>query len=195
MRQIVNDWGSFCEGKKSFEDSYFYTLFMDELSNDEIEYIYKYFPNSERLVNRMRQYLFDESLAVNENEKKQVLGRLIELDFEDRKPILELLPSFSNFNSSPRFVYTEDVEYVSNLVLEDVWIQDFQDFLRDQIIIDDDKVWELKSALYGLTYDFDYQLFLFQPLLNTNYTMENIFKFKKLGGVYAITDNEIVYSW
>lgn len=195
MRQIVNDWKNFCEGVETFEDDYFYTLFMDEISIEEIETIYKYFPNSERLVGRMKQFLFDEAPQVNENDKVQILENLIKLDFEERKPIIEQLPSFSNFNSNPKFIYEENEKVVYNLVLDDIWIQNFQDFMRNQIVIEDDKVWELKSALYGKTYDFDYQLFLFQPLLKPAYTMEYLFRFKKLGGIYAISENTVYFSF
>ncbi len=199
MRQIVNDWKNFCTGIETFKEDYFYTLFMEdfigEITTEEIEAIYETFPNSEKLVNRMKQYLFDEISIDDEIEKVQVLQKLIKLDFEERKPILEQIPSFLNFNSNPKFIYEENVEVVNNLILEDIWIQNFHDYLRNIIMIDDDKVWELKSALYGKTYDFDYQLFLFQPLLKTEYSMEHLYEFKKLGGVYAITEDSVVYSF
>lgn len=195
MRQIVNDWISFCEGIKSFEDDYFYTLFMDDVVIKEIEVIYRYFPNSEKLVDRMKKYLFAEIPPTNEIEKEQILEKLIKLDFEERKSILEHLPIFSNFNSNPKFIFTRNVEEVYNLASNDIWIQGFYDFLRNQLLIEDDKTWELKSALYGKTYDFDYQLYLFQPLLKTDYSFEHLFEFKRLGGVYAITANGVYYSF
>lgn len=199
MRQIVIDWKNFCNGIETFKVDYFYTLFItdlvDETTIEEIEVIYETFPNSEKLVSRMKKYLFDESPNVNEFEKVIILEKLIKHDFYERMPILEQIHSFSKFNSNPKFSYIEDVENLPNIVVEDTLIQDFHDYMRDQIIIDDDKVWELISSLYGLTYDFDYQLFLFQPLLKTNYTMEYLYQFKKLGGVYAITANSIYYSF
>jgi len=195
MKQIVNDWKKFCNGVETFEDDYFYTLFMDEISIEEIEAIYETFPNSEKLVSRMKRYLFDEISIVDEIDEIQKLEKLIKLDFEERKPILEQIPCFLNFNSNPKFSYVENVEDLYNLVGDDILIQDFQDYMRNIIMIDDDKVWELKSALYGKTYDFDYQLFLFQPLLKTDYSMEYLYQFKKLVGVYAITEDSVVYSF
>ena len=195
MKQIVNDWKKFCTGGETFQDDYFYTLFMDEISIEEIEAIYETFPNSEKLVNRMKRYLFDGIPIVDKIEKMEKLEKLIKLDFDERKSILEQIPSFLNFNSNPKFSYVENVEDLYVLNGDDILIQDFQDYMRNIIKINDDKVWELKSALYGKTYDFDYQLFLFQPLLKTDYSMEYLYQFKKLGGVYAISNDGVFYSF
>ncbi len=194
MNQIVNDWLKYCEGSEAFEDDYFYTLFMDEISVEEIEAIYKTFPNSEKLIKRMKQYLFGKNPKVNDSDKVFMLENLIKLDFEERMPILELLPNFSTLKTNLKFIYEENVEVVNKLVLNDVWIQDFHDFMIRQMIIEDKKAFELYNALYGKTFDFDYQQYLFQPLFNTEYKMEYLFQFKKLGGVYAITESALYFS-
>ncbi|AEA42345.1 hypothetical protein [Fluviicola taffensis] len=194
MKQIVNDWDSFCKGNNAFEDSYFYTLFMEGVSVEEIEAIYNSFPNSAKLVERMKRYLFTETSNFSIDETRNQLDKLIRLDFEDRKSVLGILPNFSHFNKNPKFTYTDDLKMVSNLILDDIWVQDFHDYMRMQKIITDKKVYELNNALYGLTYDFDYQLFLFQPLLNTPYTADYLFQFKKIGGIYAITKEEVFYT-
>lgn len=194
MKQIVKDWMNFCEGNEIFEDCHFYTLLMEGISNDEIEAIYKYFPNSIDLKQRIKEYLFFETPQVQKESKIQTLERLIKLDFEERKPILKNLPSFSNFNSNPQFIYKENKDLISNLILDDIWSQEFHDTLYSQWLIVDKKCYELNNAFYGLTFDFDYQFYLFQPLLKTEYKMEYLFQFKKLGGVYAISENTLYFS-
>jgi len=196
MNQMINEWSDFCEGRAVFEDCYFYTLFMENISSEEIRSIYKYFPNSEQLIEKMENFLFGAKPNIENFEtKKNELERLIKLDFEDRKPILQQLDVFSKFNSNPTFQFTFDIESISTLILDDVWSQSFHDFLRTQKVISDKKVYELYNALYGITYDFDYQLFLFEPLLKTNYTVESLFQFKRLGGLYVISDNIVYYSF
>lgn len=194
MKQIVQDWIEFCENGKDFEDSYFYTLFMEEISQEEIIAIFRSFPNSEELVERLNKFLLIKESNGTTSEKIQELGDLLSQDFLDKKQILQHLPSFSKFNEEYQIVYTRDTDEVEDLILDDIWVQEFHDFMRAQKIITDKKVYELFNALYGITYDADYQLYLFIPLLNTNYTMEHLFRFKKAGGVYAITENEVVYS-
>ena len=196
MNLLIDDWSSFCENKAVFEDNYFFTLFMENVTFTEIKEIYKYFPNSEELIKRMVKFLFEEKPKIIDfNLKKNELEKLIKLDFEERKPILENIKIFTNYVSNINFVYLEDFESITTLILDDVWSQSFHDFMRTQKLITDKKVYELNNALYGITYDFDYQLYLFKPLLKTNYTVKNLFKFKQLGGVYAIKDNCVYFSF
>lgn len=196
MNQIISEWTLFCEDKAVFEDSHFYTLFMEDITSKEIKEVYKYFPNSERLIERMERFLFEAKTKIEDIEtKKNELTKLIRLDFEERKPILEKLEIFSSFNSNPNFVFTSNFESISTLILDDVWSQSFYDYMYRQAIDFGKKEYELNNALYGITYDFDYQLYLFEPLLKTNYSVKHLFKFKRLGGVYAITDKGIYYSF
>lgn len=66
---------------------------------------------------------------------------------------------FLNIN----FVFTSDLESVLTMALDDVWSQEFYDYVNFQTIIDDAKTYALYDALYGITYDFDVRLFLFEP--------------------------------
>lgn len=195
MNQIITDWSLFCENKAVFEDSYFYTLFMEDITSEEIREVFKYFPNSEILIDRMEKFLFEPKPNIeNFDTKKNELERLIKLDFHERKPILEKLDIFSKFNLNPIFIFNSDFESISLKVLDDVCSQSFHDFMRMQKLITDKKVYELYNALYGVTYDFDYQLYLFLPLLKTNYTAEYLYQFKRLGGIYAISENGVYFS-
>jgi hypothetical protein len=196
MNQLLSEWTAFCKDNTVFEDSHFYTLFMEDITSEEIKEIYKYFPNSERLIERMERFLFETNPQIEDLELKKIeLEKLIKLDFEERKPILEKIDLFTSFIYSPNFIFTSDFELISTLVLDDVWSQSFHDFMRMQKLITDKKVYELNNALYGITYDFDYQLYLFEPLLKTNYSVKYLFEFKRLGGVYAITENGVYYSF
>jgi hypothetical protein len=195
MKKIINDWSDFCEIGKSFEEGYFYTLFMEDITSEEIREVFKYFPNSEILIDRMEKFLFEPKPNIeNFDTKKNELERLIKLDFHERKPILEKLDIFSKFNLNPIFIFNSDFESISLKVLDDVCSQSFYDFMRMQKLITDKKVCELYNALYGITYDFDYQLYLFLPLLKTNYTAEYLYQFKRLGGIYAISENGVYFS-
>lgn len=195
MKQLIKDWSSFCEGEVVFEDGYFYTLFMENISIDEIRLIYQYFPNSDELIERMEKFLFVKPVKdVVDEIKISRLEKLIRLDFEERKPILKTLDSFSIFNSNAKFNYVSEFESISKLTMDDIWSQSFHDYLRSQKIDHDKKTYELFNSLYGLTYDFDYQLFLFKPLLRTSYSMQYLYDFKQLGGVYAITENGVFFS-
>ncbi len=195
MKQLIKDWTEFCENGKVFEDGHFYTLFMDIDPND-IREVFKYFPNSDRLVNRMENFItYNPGFTGDLHEKKEKLSQLLELDWEERKPFIKDLPSFSELVENCPIVFTPDLLLISDLILDDVWSQDYQDFLRIQKISTEKKIFVLYDALYGKASDFDYSMYLFEPLLKINYSLQSLFEFKKLGGVYAITEGGIYFSF
>lgn len=195
MKELVKDWIQFCEEKKSFNTGYFYSLFMDNLSQDELVYIYNFFPNSERLILKLKKYMLqDFNISINPEVKIELLEIMIRLDFEDRKKVFEEMNKIS-FYDKIAFKYIEDSKEIINLQYNDVLSQEFHDYINYKTILEDDKTDALYEALYGLTTDFDYRLYLFEPLLKVDYTGENLFQFKRLGGVYTIQDNTVLYSY
>ena len=106
MRQIVKDWIDFCEKGTAFEDGYFYTLFMEKITSIEIREIYKYFPNSDLLIERMEKFLFESPPKVQNIESRKLeLERLIKLDFVERAPVMNRLSIFSNLLPNLNFVF------------------------------------------------------------------------------------------
>ena len=120
---------------------------------------------------------------------------MIVKDFEDRQKILSELECFKKFLANPEFEFISDLEHNKTVVWDDIWSQNFQDKICSKKVNREDKTYELYNSLYGITFDFDFQLYLFLPLLNTDYTGENILEFKSLGGIYAISDNKVYYSF
>lgn len=191
MKQIVEEWCLFCEGSKNFEDGYFFTLFMEELSIEEIEKVFSFFPNSEKLLSKMLLFRETESnITLSNNE----LLKLLKKDFEERSIIFKEIPIFANLLRNPQFEYNENLEQVKSLIWDDIWSQEFYDHVGSFKIDKSPKVYELHNAMYGATYDFDMTLFLFEPLLKIDYSGQSLLKFKKCGGIYAIADNKIVFG-
>lgn len=196
MRQIVKDWCDYYEDKRSCEKSAFFTLFMEKVSKEEIRQIYQYFPFSLQLIERLENFLFGPFPKIENKENiKDELKKIIINDFEERSEILYQLPSFQNFLSNPEFIFISDETEIKKLILDDIWSQNFIDFTSSQRKLKGLKIYELHNALYGITNDFDYRLYLFIPFLNINYSGTYLFKFKRLGGVYAISDNKVYYSF
>lgn len=87
------------------------------------------------------------------------------------------------------------MEHNETLIWDDIWSQRFLDFMVDNVIIEDEKTYIIYNSFYGITFDFNLQIFLFIPLVKTNYTAEHLFNFKRLGGIYTISDNKVYYSF
>ncbi len=195
-QQLIKDWILFCQGNRNFEKGHFYSLLMDELSEDEIDIIYEPFINKKKLKLKLKKYLYSLESSINiTSKKKNLLEVLIKLDFQERLSIFKEIAEFSQFRSNMKFEYVEEFNVVENLAFDDVLSQMFFNYTDFQIIEENDKVDALYDALYGLVADFDYRLYLFEPLLSVNYTGEYLFQFKKMGGVYAIKDETVMYSF
>lgn len=196
MRQIVKDWCEFCEKGTKFEDGHFYTLFMDGPSPDEINEIFKYFDQKDDLTDRMHKYLYRSKPQIDNVEiLKDELRRLIVKDFEDRQKILSELECFKKFLANPEFEFISDLEHNEILIWDDIWSQRFLDFMIDNVINEEEKIYIIYNSFYGITFDFNLQIFLFIPLIKTDYTAEYLFNFKRLGGIFAISDNKVYYSF
>lgn len=196
MRQIIKDWCNFCENGTKFEDGHFYTLFMDGPSPDEIKEVFKYFDQKSELTDRMVKYLYDPRPQIGEGEElKDELRKLIVKDFEDRKKLLLQLDCFKKFLSNPEFVFMSDLEHNEALIWDDIWSQRFVDFMIDNVINEEEKTYIIFDSFYGITFDFNLQIYLFIPFVKTDYTAKHLFSFKRLGGIYAISDNIVYYSF
>jgi len=190
-KEQITDWFLFKDGE-SFENGHFYTLFM-EADYSEIEQIYSCLPKSNELVLKMKNYLLREETSIKSNNTPELLDVLIKLDFEEKKYFFRKHNEFSELLNNWKFVYLDDFNEVDGMYGE--LNQDVIDYFSDYTIDEDNKlIYVIYDALYGFTTNFDMQLYLFAPLLSLNYTGEYMFQFKKLGGIYAINDDDnIVY--
>jgi hypothetical protein len=190
MKNIVKDWVAFCEGTKKFEDGHFYSIFLEELSEEEIKTILDFFLNSDLLIQNYKHF----KAFIPTTPSTAELELLIKSDFHQKRKVLQNIETFKSFPFNPNFVFTSDFEFVNQLILDDTWTQTFHDYIDFQTILDDEKTFVLYDSLYALTSDFDMRLFIFSPLLKPNYNFEYIFKFKKLNGVYAISNDNVYFS-
>lgn len=191
----IKDWELFCKEEKSFNDGHFYSLLM-ETTFEDLEKIYRFFPNSEKLILKAKNYFLNRGLEKNDQRKTpEQLGILIKLDFEEKKPIFHAHDEFQNLLRKWEFVYVENKNEVAEMIGNDELSQEFFDIVFSYKLNSADALYAIDDALYGLTTDFDYRLYLFEPLTKLNYTGEYMFQFKNLGGIYAIKDGIVYYSF
>jgi hypothetical protein len=164
---------------------------MEDLNKEKVYEVCRYFPNSMKLIKKMEKFLFHTFPSIeNVSEKKQKLQNLLIEDFNERADLFRRI-GFEN----PKFIYIEDCKSIEEMIWDDNWSERFHDFVDYSRISDDKKTSALYDALYGLTHDFDYRLYLFEPLLTINYSMEALHEFKKRGGIYIIVDDTVYYSF
>lgn len=198
MNQIVNDWEKFCEGRESFDKSHFYTLFWEGITRSDLDLIFKYFPKSHELVERTNDYLFGKREEVsNETTISEASIKLAIHDINEKKSIIGSNSHLLRVTQQFKVEFIEDFESISRLKTLPPNIEFFDainDVLSENWIIEDRKAFALHEAFYGLTNDYEMVWYLFSPLYKTNVDFSNYYKLTVLGGIYAITDNQILVS-
>lgn len=191
MNQLINDWIDFKTSQEPRPHGYFTTLFTEVSSLSDLQRIYGGLPNEEALIDCAVCYLFGWNKSASRPSKSN-LEYLLRKDFEQR----------NNYHgdlykgvSLQRFDYIEDSSEVEGLMWGDTWTEGFYDFMRKLKVSDTEVIYELFSALYYIPSDFDCQLYMFAPLLKTEYTARSVALFKALGGLYAVTESGVKFSW
>lgn len=195
MNKIVFEWCEFCEGKQHFDKSHFYTLFWEDISEQDLKTIFQYFPKSNELFEIMNDYLFGE--GEKKLESQELLLELASNDVLQKKLLIQDNIGLVKKIENVKVEYTDDFRIVEESRGESPYV-DFFDALNDKVlenwIIEDKKAFALYEAFYGLTKYYEMVWYLFQPLININVSFKYYYKLSKLGGIYSFVDNKLMVS-
>lgn len=198
MEQQLKNWIDFCEGKSDFDKSEFYTLFMEgngedgRRSEEELKSIFQFFPNNEELIKRVQNvFLLSERI----NDPNSFVLNATKKDLTEKLKILSIINETELIESIKK-----DVCFVSNSqideqeLLEDEFHHEFvsviDDYLTDHWISQDNKIYALFEAFYGLAHNYGLVWYLGSPLISTEIDLDNYFDVWQYGGFYALTENQ-----
>ncbi|WP_299713475.1 hypothetical protein [uncultured Tenacibaculum sp.] len=198
MRNIVESWIEFYEVDRSVRKGFFDTLFMDNPTEYEIEEIYKPFINKNELTERMSRYLKDYRNGGIKDEtenKKEYLEELLKADIEEKKLVVENEKLFENINFPTKFQFNSNNEEVNKKVMSDVFSQRFGDFFGRKKIDQNPKTFAIFQAIDCISSHYSFAQYLSKPLVDLNYSGDHIYEFLMRGGVYAVIDDTVYYSF
>lgn len=197
MSLELNDWIDYCEEKKDFDKSHFYTLFLQEdnskgFSSYEYQKIFKYFSEKDELINRLTQYFSHENYKSQIDDLKTFLILSTRKDIEEKKQALdddELLNILSR-----NIYFVEDFNEFCDYQLDE-WNGEYISLLGDSFRrTRSNEEYALFEAYYGLTSNIQLVWYLGSPLLDTKINFDHYFDIWKVGGDYAVTENGIYVS-
>lgn len=196
MKDIVKDWCEFCEGAKTYDKSYFYTLFWqdqsdDKISKDELYEIFKYFPNSNELLELMTNYLFKNDKA--QDLSTSFLIQLVKNDINEKISLSNNLKYIKNYSIE----FVDDYNFVKSKINSEEYYNfydEVSDILADAWIIEDKKTFALYEAFYGLTKSYEIVWYLFSPLMSKRINYKNYIDIISSGAIYTIYNNKILVS-
>lgn len=202
MYEILQDWFDFCQEKKSFDKSHFFSLFTYPFSRSEVEKIFSYFPSNEKLVDRLievknfgdltnRPYLVP--FKNNTLETKDAFN-LVAADLAEKRKFCVLKKDEELIDIIDRVEYQvcNDPKKISELFHLDtpnMWLFELiGDFIRKKTP-KNTKYFALAEALYGLSANYYLSWYILEPLLSLeNISFQAYFELWKSGVDYCLTE-------
>jgi hypothetical protein len=210
MSNLLDDWQDFCEGRKDFDMSHFYTLFHADptiLSNEQLKIIFSYFPKSDELLYRMEN-IFNERFSsdTDQNPENNIglsdaqLKELVLNDIKEKRIICETKKDaeLCEIIAGVEPVIVTDIQKIKALQQcdgPDAWMKELvDDHLRSARITNDKKVISLFEAFYGLTTNYQLVWYAGLPLINDNYDPSYYFELWKFDCDYVLTKDELLIA-
>lgn len=196
---LLRDWTDFCEGRKWFDKSHFYTLFMEETDPKFFEKVFQYSANSDALLERMGLVVGfgkPEKLKPKIQSSRDAL-KFASFDLHERVKIADkygepkLIEALSKLK--PRFC--EDIEEIHHARQSDLqaWqLETVGGWFVDNLENQNDLTFALLEANYGLTTSLELNWFLGVPLLGEELNLDNYAELWKVGADYAVDNGELL---
>ena len=202
MDEQLIDWIDFCEKRKTFDKSHFYTLFFEgeadngRRSEEELKTIFQYFPHANELLLRMNNFTSEEDYQVTdykdyiiENTSKDLAQKRIILEEEEEEELIKLIQKPIKFVKDINEIIDNRINNWPDAELYSV-VNDF--FIEIKPV--DDLTNALGEAFYGFTHNYDLTRYLMSPLIDTELNLDYYFNIWKVGGDYSITENGVIVS-
>ncbi len=201
MNLQLEDWKAFCEGEKDFDKSHFHTLLMkneyhEDISKEEYNNVFKYFPNSTELIIRLQNYYSNKNYLHEIIDVKEYLLSNTMADINE-KSILFYESDIKEFLKGD-INYVDDIKEVSEAKLKgclnEEYIDIIDDHIFDSLYVKNSRVNALLEAFFGLTRNYQLVWYLASPLIDSEINFDHYFNIWKVGGEYAITEKGIIVS-
>lgn len=200
MSLELEDWIDFNKGIKEFDKSHFYTLLMDNddgisITEDEINLVFSFFPNSHELSNRLKSYYSNVDFRKSIHDLPKYLIQATTEDVKSKLKLFisdELKPFLEN-----EIHFVESIEEITSSKLEDWQNEHYIDIISDHVYdcrISGEKIIALFEAFFGLTRDYQLTWYLGSPLIKSEINFDNYYDIWKVGGDYAITNDRVIVS-
>lgn len=187
---LIEDWLKLCNGKENYNPSYFYTLFHNDFSLNELNKIFNCFEEKEDLL---KKYL-DYKQPKNHINDSQLL-ELIQLDLRKKKDFCvikgdsELVDSMTDLNYS--FVKNEEFRKLRNADLPQVWLMELIGDNQRYSYSGSIKKDSLLEAFYGLTSNNNLVWYLAESILKSEFDPKPYFEIWKNSGDYILGNNNV----
>lgn len=200
MNSLIRDWIEFCENRKEFDKTHFYSLFWEDIESNDLKTIFRFFPNSDDLFHRTNDYLFGENLDLLKNLNGNTKEQITELAFKDvieKRNLVSDNKTLKKLLENLQLEFIQDYELVVNKKAEHPYCDFFDELefqLTERWLLTDKKAFALYEAFYGLSKSYEMTWYLYRPLINTEIEFKNYYDLSRLGGAYSFLGSKLIVS-
>ncbi len=194
MKIDFKDWILQHEGKKEFDKSHFYTLLMEchyeSLTESDYATMFKYYPNSNDLTKRLKNFLINQDNTLNVVDRKEYILKKVQQDINEKVKLIEDEDLINALQGG--FVLTHERDVVTENQLGE-WHSEFISLIGDELRqFRNDNSYLLFEVYFGMTHNLQLVWYLGAPMIDKNINLDNYFDLWMMGGDYSITSGGVV---
>lgn len=200
MNKLLEDWHDLCSGRRDLDKSHFLGLFKANLTDFDLNSVFKYFEHAEQMESRTREVLHAGCLGEYMYFQQPELSNRQQLIAAADAWIREQARfcSTSGEEAMAKIASSVEVKFTDRGRFEELQaLAQPEDDVSDHIThtvwhalpLDPDAIFALVEALYGIAANYNLAWYVVQPLLKMDLDFACYFEFWRLGGAGVLTED------
>lgn len=205
MGSLIADWCAYCEGKSDYDKSHFLGLIKNHPSDADLQTIFKYFPRTDQLCERVSVVLSSGTLANSLYLLPKAQGAESEILSAGKEWRLEIARVCNLLGDIElhQIAYSAKDVFVSPAELDRWGMEDIPNNWAFELIgdaVSDAKVscskemYALFEALYGVAADYYLAYFMGATLIDLDIDFGLYFNLWKISGVGLLLEDKLILS-
>ncbi|WP_105401793.1 MULTISPECIES: hypothetical protein [Neorhizobium] len=204
---LLDDWTIFCSDANAFPNGHFANLFREHQSFAELKTIFAPFEQGEAATSRLHAFFegnVNRGYWRPDENKRVSSAEALEIAAKFQLEVTKLL-SDKNLNDLSDEILALPVSFVTNSKevedhtrRDDIIHADYVDFIsdmfRDNYLVSEEIMLELKEAVYQLSTNLDVTRYLLSPLTSLANSFDEAYRLWSAGGVYCFMNDALEVS-
>jgi hypothetical protein len=198
---FLKEWKAFCEAPYRSKVDDFYTLFMESISIEELNDIFKCVPQGDLLKPRLARLkcLSGNSNPIKGDNRQQEIEKITRHALSEKSKLMTEIKKkdLAKIIDNVTFRWVSYQDYSTMTDHKDSWVKgEVQtlagDYFRTALGNYSYIIFAFMEATYGLTSDYNMVWYFLTPLMDVNYDPESDILLRENGIYYVITPDEVL---
>lgn len=197
--KLLRDWIAFCQGDKYFDESHFFTLFMEQPDQAFCEEVFFFFDCKEELMQRAGEFISLPDQVIEEAIDDETFLQKVKQHVADKRTLCLL----KNHMELANYLETDNYQFVNSFgVIMDHKLQGgvnggvsdlCSDLITSSYTEPEDMCFALKEAFYGYTHSLEAIWSMTNPLYDLPVSFESFGDIHRTGD-YVVLEDRILLA-